>query len=97
MSGWVLLACVLMGAFMAWRDRYLSRRKPPVIPSYLAGVLGALGGTYGGLLLTQDPSSLGGEVALALLFSIGGGGLAVSLFELVAQRRKGPPSEAAAP
>ena len=48
MSGWVLLACVLMGAFMAWRDRYLSARKPPAIPSYVAGVLGVLGGAYGG-------------------------------------------------
>jgi hypothetical protein len=90
-------ACDLMGAFMAWRDRYLSTRKPPAIPSYLAGVLGALGGAYGGRLLIQAPGSLGGEVALALLFAVGGGGLAVSLVDLVAQRRKGPPSEVAAP
>jgi hypothetical protein len=40
MSGWVFLVCVLMGGFMAWRERYLSARKPPAIPSYLAGVLG---------------------------------------------------------
>jgi hypothetical protein len=97
MSGWVLLTCVLMGGFMAWRDRCLSARKPPAIPIYLAGVLGALGGAYGGRLLIQDPGSLGGEVALALLFSVGGGGLAAGLVDLVAQRRKGPPSEAAAP
>jgi hypothetical protein len=97
MSGWVFLVCVLMGGFMAWRERYLSARKPPAIQSYLAGVLGGLGGAYGGRMVVQDPGSLGGEIVLVLLFSVGGAGLAVALVDLAAQHRNGSPGEAAAP
>jgi hypothetical protein len=97
MSGRVFLVCVLMGGFMAWRERYLSARKPPAIPSYLAGVLGGLGGAYGGQMLVQDPGSPGAEIALALVFSVGGAGLAVALVDLAARHRNGPPGKASAP
>jgi len=60
-----------MGGFIAWRERYLSSRKQPAIQSYLTRVLGGLEGSYGGRMLVRDPGSLGGEIALALLFSLG--------------------------
>jgi hypothetical protein len=48
-------------------------------------------------MLVQDPGSPGAEIALALVFSVGGAGLAVALVDLVAPHRKGPPGEAGAP
>jgi hypothetical protein len=97
MSGWVFLVSVLMGGFMAWRERYLSARKPPAIPSYLAGALGGLGVVYVGQLLVRNPGGVGGEIALALLFSACGAGLAVALVDLTTQHRNTPPHESAAP
>jgi uncharacterized membrane protein YeaQ/YmgE (transglycosylase-associated protein family) len=96
-AGWVLLVCVLVGGFMAWRQRYLRRSKRPAIPSYLAGVLGGLGGSYGGRMLVQDAGGLDGEIALALLFSVAGAGIAVSLVDLLAQHRNHRPLESAGP
>jgi hypothetical protein len=75
---------------MAWRARYLSRRKPPAIPSYIAG---ALGGAFGSRILFRDPGNLAGEMALALLCSIASAGLAVALVDLVAQHRRGTKEE----
>jgi hypothetical protein len=78
---------------MAWRARYLSRRKPPAIPSYIAGALGGLGGAFGSRILFRDPGNLAGEMALALLCSIASAGLAVALVDLVAQHRRGTKEE----
>jgi hypothetical protein len=91
----VWLACLLVGAFMAWRERYLSARKPPALAIYLAGVLGGSAGAFGGRLIVQDSGSMAGEVFVALLFAMGGAGLAVGLVDLASRRRNGPPREAA--